>query len=133
MTLKGFDMSSTYVINSLALANNLSAFVKIHAGVSTTFNISVDDTKRTEKPLNNPVSVESGDFSEQMQPRMFKFLKFHDFGSSFDTKDDGTEVLELNLHYRFENFTMGENGTLMAQLVFDMNGDIVDYELASQK
>lgn len=127
-------MSSTYAINTLAFANNLSTFVKIHAGILTTFNVLVDDTKRTERPLNNPVSVESGDFSEQMQPRMFKSLKFHDFGSSFETKDDGTEVLKLNLHYRFESFTMGgENGTLMAQLVFDMNGDILDYEFANKE
>jgi hypothetical protein len=76
---------------------------------------------------NNILIVESNRLQDYMYPKMFKRLILSNFGGSWTFDEDDEDLYYLPIHYRYDHFNKGSNGTSCAEFFITKNLEIKHY------
>lgn len=73
------------------------------------------------------LEVVSHELVDYMYPKMFKSLKLINFGGGWGTRDEqGRETYWLPIHYHYEHFGHGTNGSSAATFWITGDGEITE-------
>lgn len=79
---------------------------------------------------NEIIEIKSNELQDYMYPKMFYKLYFSNFGGGWSEKE---EQYWLPIHYRYEHFSGGTNGSDCITIWLDKNGNIINYMNELQK
>jgi len=117
--LKNNNNISIYQFDLKAVEKNVNLAIKEIIGVDAGIIIGVKENSKTDV-----ITLESKDVYSGVLPRLFESLHLVTWGSSIN--DNGELFIQIN--YRYTHIGGGSNGFSVADLHFDVVGNLIDGE-----
>jgi len=111
------NKSNINQFNLKAVEKNINVVIKEIIGVDAGIVIGVEENSK-----HDVITLESKDVCQGVVPRLFESLHLVSWGSVIN---DNTELF-IQINYRYTHIGGGSNGFSVADLYFDVAGNLVD-------
>jgi hypothetical protein len=111
------NKASIYNFNLKEVEKNTNVAIKEIIGVKAGITIGVKENSN-----HDVITFESKDVYQGVVPRLFESLHLVSWGSSINDNDE----LRIQINYRYTHIGGGSNGFSVADLYFDVAGNLID-------
>jgi hypothetical protein len=111
------NKASIYNFNLKEVEKNTNDAIKEIIGVNAGITIDVKENSK-----HDVITLESKDVYQGVVPRLFESLHLVSWGSLINDNDE----LCIQINYRYTHIGAGSNGFSVADLYFDVAGNLID-------